>query len=235
MWDPMCVPGCACIGTWIAIFIQMDFFCEKRKTFRWRAEMSEVWYFKWDTLELKRGSCFRLFNPRATCDHWAVHVCPIQMKTGWTCKIHTGVRRYGTKNNEPYLFDNFYCLHVKMIVFLIYWTMWNIFILISSVSFYFLMGLLDNLKWHVWLALHFSWTMLLEKIFDFISFQSLSYRYKVKVKVKLLSRVQLFATPMDCSPPGSFIHGIFQARVLEWVPSPGDLPNPGIEPRSPAL
>ena len=23
--------------------------------------------------------------------------------------------------------------------------------------------------------------------------------------------------PMDCSPPGSFAHGIFQARVLEWV------------------
>ena len=23
--------------------------------------------------------------------------------------------------------------------------------------------------------------------------------------------------PMDCSLPGSFIHGIFQARVLEWV------------------
>ena len=32
-------------------------------------------------------------------------------------------------------------------------------------------------------------------------------------------------------------HGILQARILEWVPlpSPGDLPNPGIEPRSPAL
>ena len=30
---------------------------------------------------------------------------------------------------------------------------------------------------------------------------------------------------------------ILQARTLEWVaiPSPGDLPNPGIEPRSPAL
>ena len=24
--------------------------------------------------------------------------------------------------------------------------------------------------------------------------------------------------PMDCSPPGSSIHGVFQARVLEWVP-----------------
>ena len=31
-------------------------------------------------------------------------------------------------------------------------------------------------------------------------------------------------------------HGILQARILEWVPfpSPGDPPNPGIEPRSPA-
>ena len=41
--------------------------------------------------------------------------------------------------------------------------------------------------------------------------------------------------PMDCSPPGSFVHGILQARILEWVPfpSPGDLPDPGIEPGSP--
>ena len=33
------------------------------------------------------------------------------------------------------------------------------------------------------------------------------------------------------------IHGILQARILEWVafPSPGDLPKPGIKPRSPAL
>ena len=38
---------------------------------------------------------------------------------------------------------------------------------------------------------------------------------------------------MDCSPPDSSVHGIFQARVLEWVPPPGDLPNPGIEPMSP--
>ena len=43
--------------------------------------------------------------------------------------------------------------------------------------------------------------------------------------------------PMDCSPPGSSVHGILQTRILEWVAfsSPGDLPNPGIEPRSPAL
>ena len=43
--------------------------------------------------------------------------------------------------------------------------------------------------------------------------------------------------PMDCSRPGSSIHGIFQARILEWVAISfsGDLPDPGIEPRSPTL
>ena len=42
---------------------------------------------------------------------------------------------------------------------------------------------------------------------------------------------------MDCSLPGSSIHGILQARILEWVAvsfSRG-LPDLGIEPRSPAL
>ena len=45
------------------------------------------------------------------------------------------------------------------------------------------------------------------------------------------------AAAADCSPPGSPVHGISQARILEWVPfpSPGDLPNSGIEPTSPAL
>ena len=42
---------------------------------------------------------------------------------------------------------------------------------------------------------------------------------------------------MDCSPPGSSVHGILQARRLEWVitPSSGDLPNSGIKLTSPAL
>ena len=41
--------------------------------------------------------------------------------------------------------------------------------------------------------------------------------------------------PMDCNPPGSSVHRIFQAGILEWVafPSPGDLPDPGIEPVTP--
>ena len=43
--------------------------------------------------------------------------------------------------------------------------------------------------------------------------------------------------PMDCSPPGSSVHRFLQVRILSgWpLPSPGDLPDPGIEPRSPSL
>ena len=47
----------------------------------------------------------------------------------------------------------------------------------------------------------------------------------------------ILCDPTDCSPPGSSVHGISQARILEWVafPSPGDLPDPGIEPAASAM
>ena len=43
--------------------------------------------------------------------------------------------------------------------------------------------------------------------------------------------------PRHCSLPGSTVHGILQARILEWVAIlfSRDPPNPGIEPRSPTL
>ena len=57
-----------------------------------------------------------------------------------------------------------------------------------------------------------------------------------KWKCKLLSHVWL-CDPMGCSLPGFSVHGSLQTRILEWVAIPlsRDLPNPGIEPRSPAL
>ena len=36
------------------------------------------------------------------------------------------------------------------------------------------------------------------------------------MKVKSESEVSDYRDPMDCSLPGSSVHGIFQARVLEW-------------------
>ena len=43
--------------------------------------------------------------------------------------------------------------------------------------------------------------------------------------------------PMDYSPPGSSVHGILQAMIQDGLPCPppGDFPNPGIKPMSPAL
>ena len=56
----------------------------------------------------------------------------------------------------------------------------------------------------------------------------------MKVKVKSCPTL---CDPMDCSPPGSSIHGIFKQEYWSRLPfpSPGNLPDPGIKPRSPAL
>ena len=40
--------------------------------------------------------------------------------------------------------------------------------------------------------------------------------------------------PIDCSMPGSSVHGIFQQEYWSGLlfPTPGDLPDPGIKPES---
>jgi len=57
------------------------------------------------------------------------------------------------------------------------------------------------------------------------------------VRAKLLQSCLALCDPVDCSPPGFSVHWILQAGILGWVPCPpsGDLPEPGIEPASPAL
>ena len=46
-----------------------------------------------------------------------------------------------------------------------------------------------------------------------------------------------FVTPWGAAHQAPLSTGFLQARILEWLPfpSPEDLPDPGIEPRSPAL
>ena len=62
-----------------------------------------------------------------------------------------------------------------------------------------------------------------------------THRIDGRVHVHSLSHVWL-CNPMDCSLPGSSAHGVLQAGIWSGLPcpSPGDLPNPGIEPKSPA-
>ena len=81
----------------------------------------------------------------------------------------------------------------------------------------------------------------------YLKVEKFQYRRGVKKTIKatvLLNVLCLVAqscltlcNPMDCSPPGASVHGDSSRKDTGVVamPSPGDLPNPGIEPRSPAL
>ena len=67
-----------------------------------------------------------------------------------------------------------------------------------------------------------------------ISCQNLDREPFAAAVAKSLQSCLTLCDPMDCSPPGSSVHGILQARILTrppWLP-PGDLPDPGIEPTS---
>ena len=59
----------------------------------------------------------------------------------------------------------------------------------------------------------------------------------LKVKVLVTQLYLALCDHMDCSPPDSFVHGILQARILEWITIPFSRGSsrPRIEPRSPAL
>ena len=79
-----------------------------------------------------------------------------------------------------------------------------------------------------------NWPFLLQlwKLIGFVSF----FRTKLCFKVLVTKLCLTLCDPMDCSPPRSSVHGILQARILQWlaIPSPGDLPDPGIKPGSPS-
>ena len=64
-----------------------------------------------------------------------------------------------------------------------------------------------------------------------------SYTYFFSYCVQLPSRVQLFETPWTIAHQAPLSMGIIQARIPEWVamPSSLDVPDPGIQPRSPTL
>jgi len=59
----------------------------------------------------------------------------------------------------------------------------------------------------------------------------------MKSESEVIQSCLTLCDPMDCSLSGSSVHGIFQAEYWNGLPfpSPGDLPDPGIEPGSPTL
>ena len=99
-----------------------------------------------------------------------------------------------------------------------------------------------GLEWgiHVnpWLIHENVWQKLLQycKVIS-LKLIKINLKKKKKRKVKSLSRVQLFVTPWTVAYQAPLSVGF--SRQEYWsrlpFPSPGDLPDPGIEPRSPAL
>ena len=75
------------------------------------------------------------------------------------------------------------------------------------------------------------------KMRGFYLTHSLIYPCECHMHAQSLQACLTLCDPMDCSPPGSSVHGILQARILEWVAIPfsRNLPNPGIKAWSPAL
>ena len=65
------------------------------------------------------------------------------------------------------------------------------------------------------------------KKFNIASFESLLSN--VKVKVLVAQSCPTLCDPMDWSLPNSSVHGILQARILEWVPIP--FPRGSSQPR----
>ena len=57
----------------------------------------------------------------------------------------------------------------------------------------------------------------------------------MKSESELADSCPTVSDPLDCSLPGSSVHGIFQARIGCHALLQGNLPNPGTKPRSPAL
>ena len=62
-------------------------------------------------------------------------------------------------------------------------------------------------------------------------------KQKITMNSEKLCSVPTLCDPVDCSPPGSSVHGILQARIVEWVAIPFSRGSsrPTIEPVSPAL
>ena len=97
------------------------------------------------------------------------------------------------------------------------------------------MTLVESGEWKQWWS--FTWASILihRDISDLAKYwQNITVThifFSTFIVWKLLSHVQL------CNPMDYTLHGILQARILKWVafPSPGNLPKPRIEPRSPTL
>ena len=89
-------------------------------------------------------------------------------------------------------------------------------------------------KLRAWLKDFVSFIQKQYRLFQFYLSVDLFANFNATIlHAKLLQSCPTLCYPMDYRVPGSSVHDIVQAGILEWLPCspPGDLPNPGIEPQ----
>ena len=90
----------------------------------------------------------------------------------------------------------------------------------------------------VFLLLFFSWPLFCIRKWQRWGYNnSGSWANSMASLAALLLLYEQQCSPVDCSPPGSSVHGFSRQEYWSGLPfpSPGDLPHSGIKPRSPAL
>ena len=98
----------------------------------------------------------------------------------------------------------FACVHIP------FWFTYCVFMYIS---------LYCPLKWLLWMLRHNVITFFLGVITSqvWMNYRNLPYCYGWKSESEVPQLCPTLCNPMDCNLPGSTLHGILQARVLEWV------------------
>ena len=107
-------------------------------------------------------------------------------------------------------------MHINIYVFYMY------FICILLFYLFYYLGILFN----VYTCIYYICTyMYFIHIYIFMHIYTYLYTYMyAAAAAKSLQSCLILCDPMDCTPPGSSVHGILQARILEWVA----ISNPGI-------
>ena len=69
---------------------------------------------------------------------------------------------------------------------------------------------------HCWLEYKLE-QILGDRVWHFFKMLNIELLYDLCVCVKLLQSCLTLCNLMDCNPPGFSIHGILQARILQWI------------------
>ena len=117
------------------------------------------------------------------------------------------------------------CLRFSLCLFVFYLSICYIsFSVFFWLSWIFFVLLFCDFFWILAIACYFSNLKLLE-VLKYIIYGSMPSGYIIplylwKLKVLVTQSCPTLCDCMNCSPPGSSVHGILQARILEWVNIP---------------